>query len=201
MTGGFKVGFHGMTELQDKALRLAKKDIRKAGMVSVEATCRVCEKRVKVKFSGDPIHVRSGLTRQSIRTDLRPARLEGAVGSSMKHVKTLEDGATIVPKNAKVLTIPLAAALTAAGKSRGDARTVGKKYAHTFWMKKKGARNPILYGVRAGTTKATAGPQLVPLFVGVKKVKIRGRHVFKDEALQMGAVFITNATNELAKVL
>ena len=200
-TGAFGVRMVGMTQLQGKLDKAARRGIRGAIMASIELTCRVAEKRVKVRYSGDPIKVRSGLTRASIRTQLTPARLEGRVGSSTRHTATLEFGATITPKRAKVLTIPLAAAKTAAGKSRGTARQVGAMYSATFWRKFPGQRNPILYGVRAGASRKQAGPQLVPLFVGVKRVVIRGKHVFRDEADKIGGAFIHNAVTELGKVL
>lgn len=185
----------GFQAVSRKMNRLASGDARKAVLVGLEQTARMVEREVKMKFSGDPIKVRSGLTRASIRTQMNPARLEGRVGSPMKHIGTLEDGATITPKRAKLLTIPLKAALTSAGKSRGGARQIGMKFARTFWMKGKGSRNPILYGVRSG------GKQLVPLFVGVKRVVIRARHPFAKVAAWAGLPMVRNIERELGKAI
>ena len=78
----------------------------------------------------------------------------------------------IVPKRAQFLTIPLEAAMTAAGVARGTAREVGSEYDATFFSEDpseytQGATSLILYGVKGG--------EVVPLFSLVKKVAIPPR--------------------------
>jgi hypothetical protein len=155
----------------------ANRAIDKALLNTTEAGARKVEKHLKlVKFSGKPIKVRTGRTRASIHTRLYPRERKAVVGSKMVQMRILEEGGTITPTRAKVLTIPLRAALTASGASRGTAREVGRRYWDTWWdVNDRG--NLILYGI-----KDAEGAEPVPLFVGVTKVTIKGRHAFEKTA-------------------
>jgi len=182
----------GVSKLTAKLDRATRGEFRKATMHGIGVSARQIEKRVKVRFSGQPIKVRSGHTRASIRTELRPARLEAVVGSPVRHIGVLEDGATIKPVTKKVLTIPLPAARTKAGKSRGGARQVGARYEASFWKKSKRG-NLILFGKQ--------GRRLTPLFLGIKRVVIKGRHVFGQEAARAGATLVRNIERELRRTV
>lgn len=147
--------------------------VRKALLESIEEAARLIERDIKEGFQkGDPLHTRSGRTVASIHTRIVKSRLSAFVGTPLKHMRIHEEGGTITPKRSRVLTIPLKAAKTGAGKARGSARQVGAAYKHTFWYKKDDWKNPILFGVRATG-------RLVPLFVGVGRVDIPKREPFR----------------------
>jgi hypothetical protein len=83
-------------------------------------------------------------------------------GESADYFRVLEEGhGGIRPTRAKVLTIPLEAALTPAGVPRFTARGAAEFYEHTFWHRSK-AGKLILFG--------ESGGELTPLFVGVASV-------------------------------
>lgn len=90
-----------------------------------------------------------------------------------------ERGAEAVPTAAKVMTIPLKAALTASGVPRFTALQSKQIFDRTFWW------NDILYGVksgggkkrkrnRLGEAKGTRRDQIIPLFMAATRVKIGG---------------------------
>ncbi len=92
------------------------------------------------------------------------------------HIGKQGETTTIRPKNKKFLTIPLPAAQTKSGVSRGSA-TDKTAYGETFIQKSK-AGNLIIFGKRKGLRGKSAGKtagSLVPLFVLVKSVRIRKR--------------------------
>jgi len=164
------ISVHGATAVARKFHRLASTDLRAANVRSVEFSARIVETDLKQRrFSGNPVKVRSGITRNSIRTQIDRAEPSARVGSSVRHILVLEDGKVIRAKRAKVLTIPLRAAQTGTGRSRGTARQVGAGYDSTFWKRSKKG-NLILFGVR--------GKRLTPLFVGKKSVRIKARRPF-----------------------
>ncbi len=184
----------GATALAKKLDRWGRSELHKTNVLSVEAACRTVEKDVKGRrFSGDPIHVRSGITRASIRTQLdRGRNPNGTVGSPIKHIGVLEDGKTITPKTKQYLTIPLRAALTASGKSRGNARTVAAAFPHSFIRKSKRGKL-ILFGKRGDT--------LTPLFVLVKKVRIPAFHPFQKAANATRLGVVRRFETDIAKML
>lgn len=184
----------GASALAKKLDRWGRSELHKTNVVCVEAGARTVERDVKGRrFSGDPIHVRSGITRASIHTQIdRGQNPNATVGSSIKHIGVLEDGKTITPKTKQYLTIPLRAALTAAGKTRGDARTVAAAYPDSFIRKSRRGKL-ILFGKR--------GKTLVPLFVLVKKVRIPAFHPFQKavNATRLGVV--RRFETDIAKML
>lgn len=166
--------------IKARGLKKATKNIKRSASLvesilldSVEEAARLVERELKEnQLSGQSLGVRSGRTRASIHSRVVKSRMAAWVGTPAKHMPAHEYGATIKPKKADVLTVPLKAALTASGKARGTATQMKMHYARTFWYKKDEWKNPILFGV-------TAAGKLVPLFVGVEQVKLEKREPFK----------------------
>lgn len=108
-----------------------------------------------------------------------------AVPEKLKDVPWVhEEGATIRPKSAKFLTIPLKAAMTPAGKVRGTAGEyiegqVGvPKLDDTFFGRSNEGRL-FLFGVKV--LKGRKVDKLIPLFLLVKQVTIPKRLHFVDD--------------------
>lgn len=99
-------------------------------------------------------------------------------GEAAVYAGVQEFGATITPKRAKVLAIPLPAALTPAGVPRFSPTEAAEFYDATWWGTSK-AGNAILFGRK--------GDQLVPLFVGKKSVTVKP------------AYFLTSSMNNAAE--
>lgn len=138
---------------------------------------RRAENRARELVTGDVLQVRSGALRRSIssRVDESGDTILGRVGvlkgeKTLAYARAQEEGATITPKRAKVLTIPLKAALTPAGVPRFTAREAAEQYL-TFWHKQQDG-DLILYGYK-GSGKNVKEKQLVPLFAGVTKVTLK----------------------------
>ena len=115
------------------------------------------------KVDGDPLTTRTGALRQSFGYTETGADAStwAAIGfTTSKNAPTHEFGATIVPKKAKKLAIPLPAALTPSGVTRGSPRS----FQDTFIQRSK-AGNLILF-------QKQPGGGLSPLFVLKDSVKI-----------------------------
>lgn len=126
------------------------------------------EAEAKANVSGEVLNVRSGKGRASITTDVSDAPRSfsvGAPGETGRYLGAHETGSTIVPRRAKVLTIPLDAAKTAAGVPRWSAREA--PFEDTFWRRTR-AGNLILFG-------KNRGEPIVPLFLGVAQVTLPQR--------------------------
>lgn len=121
-------------------------------------------------FEESGLHVRTGDMRRSgaampVEEDEHMIRGGLLVGQGLPYPPVQEFGATIVPKHAQYLTIPLDAVLTAAGVPRfsaGDAEAAGYR---TF------VRGRILYGAKDGVVE--------PLFYLADEVKIPPRPTVK----------------------
>jgi hypothetical protein len=96
--------------------------------------------------------------------------------------------------HAKKLAIPLAAARTKLGKSRGTPREVGASYKSTFIRTSKRG-NLILFGKRSVKGKP------VPLFVLVDRVKIKAKRPFGLAAERSGIGVVNAMGNAVQKVL
>jgi phage gpG-like protein len=166
--------------IKAKGLRKAQKrfkttaaQIKRGLLRAIEEAARTVENDVKKNKlrGGTPLNVRSGRLIKSTHTRIVKSRLAAFVGTPVPYAKAHEEGATIKPKaGGRVLTIPLPAAKTKSGMSRGSARQVASDYNYSFWHEtEKG--NLILFGV-------TANRQLVPLFLGVPKVTLPKREPF-----------------------
>jgi len=108
-----------------------------------------------------------------------------AVPEKLKDVPWVhEEGATIRPKSAKFLTVPLEAAMTPAGKLRGTASEYIEgqisvpKIDDTFFGRSDEGRL-FLFGVKV--MKGRKADKLIPLFHLVKQVTIPKRLHFVDE--------------------
>lgn len=106
----------------------------------------------------------------------------------------------IRPKNAKYLTIPLRAARTAAGVSRGGARS--GIWGDTFFLPAKNPGNTVGYIMgrktkQKGTGAGTAYGNVVPLFALVKSVKVEARVDPRDFLAYLGTTYRNELTREL----
>ena len=127
--------------------------------------------------------VRSGKLRASVRPKVprvSATRIKGGVtvGTSYARVHFGPRGSktTIRAKNSQYLTIPLDAAKTKAGVSRGRARDEGV-WGKTF-VKESKAGNLIVFGQKRGQRGKSAGQlsgKVTPLFVLKKSVTIPAR--------------------------
>jgi len=147
------------------------------------------QRTIQTRFlSGQVLNVRSGGLRRSVTTDASDLPRSISVGTPSPAAPTHEAGAVIRPRRARLLTIPLDAAQTGAGVARFTARGAARQFDATFWQRSR-AGNLILFGKR--------GDQLVPLFLGLRKVTIPQRS-FMEPALEreregMSAVWAAEA--------
>ena len=153
--------------------------IHKAAVKILKARMPGAVRRVQHKLSGEVLHPRTGHFRKAISWALAEdatsvtGRLGVLQGSKeLPYPAAHEFGAEIKPVNAKVLTIPLKAALTPSGVPRFTAREAGEKYL-TFWHKTQSG-SLILFGYK-GSGKNVKDKQLIPLFVGVTHATIPAR--------------------------
>lgn len=117
-------------------------------------------------FEDSGLHVRSGDFRRSFASMAVEENEHGLtggmiVGQGLPYPPAQEFGATITPKNAAHLAIPLEGALTTSGVPRFAPRDAEAAGYRTF------VRGKILYGTKDG--------ELVPLFVLVDSVTIPPR--------------------------
>lgn len=125
------------------------------------------ERRLRYNAGGSILRRRSGRLAASIgsRVTVSADGLMGVVGSGVRQGNRVryagiqETGGTVTPKNVQYLTIPLQAALTAAGVLRRGAR----EWPDTF-VKESKAGNKIIFQKRNKT--------IVPLFVLKQRVNI-----------------------------
>lgn len=125
----------------------------------LQAQMRIAQVQAKKNVTGggksrDRLNVRSGRLRSSIAVGVeRDGDVHrGIIGTNVVYARIHEKGGEIKPVRTKYLTIPLAAAKTKGGVSRGTARD----YQNTF-VKKSKAGNLIIFQKQAGG--------LVPLFL------------------------------------
>lgn len=124
------------------------------------------EKQVKRLATNKLIKRRTGKYVSSVRHRINERQMRGIVGTAYVPARQLELGGTIRPKRAKYLTIPLAGAKTRAGVSKKP-----RDYTGTFFQEVGGAL--YLFGKRTPAAK-----KAVPLFVLVKQVEQKGKHIF-----------------------
>ena len=151
-----------------KKLKDAEKKLGQAIFLGVKDSLLIVKRQAKdnVRTGGSAGLVQRGSHLLNSITDEGPrrkgTRIIGGVGTNIPYGPTHEFGATIRPKTAKFLTIPLPAAKTKAGRSRGGARS----FPNTFVRRSK-AGNLILF--------QKLGSRIIPLFVLKKMVKIPKR--------------------------
>jgi len=134
--------------------------------------------RARELATGETLRVRSGTYRRSLdsKTDRDGDVITTRVGvlrgeEALRYARIHEYGGTITPKRARLLTVPLSAALTAAGVQRFTAREAADIYkGGTFWktISAGGGGIPILFGKKTEKSRT-----ITPLFVGLKRATIR----------------------------
>jgi hypothetical protein len=165
-----------MVILQKKLDALSPQKARHAwkGAMSIAAN-EVRNVMIK-NVSGRNLKVRSGHLRRSIHYQVieRSKQLIAVIGSGVgigervKYANIQETGGVIRPKRGKYLTVPLDAARTRAGASRGSARD----FPNTF------VRNNIIY-------QKTGKKTIVPLFALVRSVTIKPSRYLSDTAKEV----------------
>lgn len=171
---------------------------------------RGAEREAKRKASGPILKARTGRYRTSIASRVTgddaelmgefgimkggaagleaAAAIGAAFGAASSNVlvyaRVQEYGKTITKKGRGVLAIPLAAALTPAGVPRFRPREAEQVYpGGTFWQ--PFGDHLILFGIKAFRKNWGRTP-IVPLFVGVRSVTIKPKHLlgtsFKEAA-------------------
>lgn len=108
----------------------------------------------------------------------------GADKKILSYAAAQEFGATIRPKKGKYLTVPLAAAKTAAGVARGGARD----YPNTFIAKS------IIF-------QRQPGGAILPLFKLVRQVKIKGTGIAGAAVLAAHARLETRVAQDFERAL
>ena len=133
------------------------------------------QREVKAQASGKSVNVRSGRFRRSITAKFTDGGQIGNVGSNVIYAPLLEfgsqglPGGVITPKTKSFLTVPLPAAMTAAGVKRGSARD----FADTFVRTNPRTGKTVLY-------QRQGQDSVVPLFVLVESVRIRPHRPFAN---------------------
>lgn len=149
----------------------------------------------KQNLSGQILGTRTGFLRNSIRSQITIDHTEGLVGRlgliSSSRGKVNVYGAAqefggeakpIAPR--KVMTIPLAAALTPAGVTRFTALEAKQRFDRTFW------KHDVLYGVKKSKAARRGKDKIIPLFAAATHVKI-GKGPGK------GRAFLRNARDRI----
>lgn len=164
--------------------------IVKATEDTLRASMKLAETYAKDNLSRKILYPRTGKLRASIMgkvekdQDVITARLgilKPENGKIPVYGGAQEFGAEAEPRKAKVMTIPLKAAMTAAGVPKFTALQARELFDRTFWW------NDVLYGVKAlkgrGTRRRTRGEdrgrgqqrdKVIPLFAAATHVKIGG---------------------------
>ena len=157
-----------------------------------EKTVRIMQqlgvRSLRAKLSGEDRKRRTGNLARSV-TNTDPTRRPDGVwegrfgygrGPSARYARILEEGGTITPKNAKVLSIPIGEGLTATGRARYASP---RQVPDGFWLSRPGL--PPLFLRSVG--KAGAVSRIELLFVGVKKVTIQAAHSARNAGAEVQA--------------
>lgn len=134
-------------------------------------------------LSGDPIHVRTGQLRRywlSRRPDVLDDGLRLVLGMEAEDTQgkigaIQETGGDIVPKNGKLLRVPLPAALTAAGVDKFAGTTLKGRDDLGFFIP-KGQRGVLLLWRKTGKTDRSAKPW----YLLTNKVTIRPHYWLRN---------------------
>lgn len=126
---------------------------------------------------------RSGRARRGVFSKLERKRKQNdvtvIVGANLKkapHLRVLEEGATIVPKRASRLAIPIGRAQTRAGVGRFSAAAL-RDNPEAFGYADSFVRRDVVFGVRSSG-------RVDPLFALRKRVVLYRRSYFKNKARQ-----------------
>lgn len=132
------------------------------------------------------LHVRTGRLRQSVRAVVEGegatllVRLRAGAGKAdLNYARIQEEGGVIRPKRGKFLTIPLGAAMTRAGVTRGEFLKIGglRTVPGLFVVHTPG-HSPVLCRSKGKGKNA----KVIALFLLVKSSKIIGQHYLSDGA-------------------
>ena len=157
--------------------------VDEAGRRTVRILQQLGTRALRDRLSGEDRDVRTGNLRRSVVAS-EPTRAgtggwEGRFGygsgPSERYARVLEEGGTIVPKNGRVLAMPIGAGLTAGGRARyASPRDV----EGGFWLSRPGLP-PLFLVSHGGAGKVK---RLDLLFVGLPKATIRGKHSAREAA-------------------
>lgn len=187
MAGTFEVELKGGALLKDHFQRLGPL-AREAQKRTVQRAGHAMEERLTRAATGEILHVRSDAYRSSIGSSEAAANATGfevhtgiRSGAASAYAGILEDGGTIRPKNARVLSVPVGDALYATGVAKyGSPLDVP---GDAFWI--TGKKHPLF-------VESDENEELNVLFVGLDEVTITARHPversFKDVAPLMPAI-------------
>lgn len=139
---------------------------------TASATSMLREYIVTTKFSGSPLHSRSGKLRDSIvaAAESGTGEARGTISTAVPYARIQEFGGEITAHRASNLTIPLAAALDAEGLARFTAKQLIATPA-LGGFKSTLVRKQILFGVGIGRT-------ITPLFKLQHSVQLPARSFF-----------------------
>lgn len=165
---------------------VARGFVRAAMQVSTQEHAAYMQQRRFVPYqagrargTGDKLQWRTGTLARSFRSEITADAASSYVTGPL-YAAIQETGGEIRPKSKKYLTVPLSGALTAQGITRGAAKLVKRDGAWHTDQRVPGAEDTATFIVRSpsGTpmifTRAQGGG-LLPLYVLVRSVKIRGR--------------------------
>lgn len=157
-------------------------------------------------FRSPPGHTLAARTGQT-RNMLSPGRVWrlgnesfGQVGHPSPHVKALEDGATVRPKTAQYLRVPLAAALTGSGQDRNVGRSVRGVPGFFIYPSKRqreggGARTKSLFLAK------NVNGKLVLWYLLLREVKLPEKKLFAVTLEQMRPRYLELMGREVAAVI
>lgn len=203
-------GIDGLREYLRRKGRSAGPVIKSAlARTAVAYVTKLRDGRMSGPTSGSTLSSRSGALRRGIRFKGVTTEANGYVArvtSNKKYVVTHfgpKGSETVIrPKNAKALTIPLAAALTSAGVAKGTARNGPWGKTVIIPTKRQGNTTAIIYGVRqkqSGKKKGMGYGGLVPLFALVKSVRIPARIDPKDFLGFLTTEYLKNLSEGMEK--
>lgn len=170
----FEVGIQGIEKLKRLSTDVAQR-LDDAEKRTVRILQQIGAAALRRRLTGEDRKRRSGDLTRSI-TAAEPLRRPGGVwegrfgygsGPSARYARILEDGGTITPKNAKVLSIPILAGLTGTGRARYESP---KEVEGGFWITRAGL--PPLFAVQRGGKNSQ---RLDILFVGAQRSVIKGK--------------------------
>lgn len=185
----------GMPALRKRFEALPQKIRQQAAVRGLTRAAEALRTHIKLrKLSGEPLHARTGQLRGSVsyRVETRTDGVLARIGPHVPYARIQEFGGTIRPRRGQFLTIPLRAAMTAAGATRFTARAIISSpsiggFEGTFF------RDHILFGKR--------GKQAVPLFVLKRSVTIPARSYLRSSLRESRQAIINTVLGEIRKAV